>query len=191
MRHGRVCVIAPRAFSKSFISILGMYLMCMLRPGIKVFICAPGKAQSAKIAKEKLFELYQLFPLLKQELIGEGTYGVDYVTLPFRNGSIFDVVSPLNSQRGGRRGGGILDEYRDHIAEELHSIVLPLLNVSRQMTSGLVNPNEPHQIQIWISSASDRNTYAYDKTIEILEQGLTSCWNGSKKYSIQLILYHN
>lgn len=86
--------------------------MCMLRPGIKVFICAPGKAQSAKIAKEKLFELYQLFPLLKQELVGDGVYGVDYVTLTFRNGSIFDVVSPLNSQRGGRRGGGILDEYR-------------------------------------------------------------------------------
>ena len=43
MRHGRICVIAPRAFSKSFISILGMFLMCMFRPRIKVFICAPGK----------------------------------------------------------------------------------------------------------------------------------------------------
>lgn len=40
MRHGRICVIAPRAFSKSFVSILGLYLMCILRPAIKVFICA-------------------------------------------------------------------------------------------------------------------------------------------------------
>lgn len=40
VRHGRVCVIAPRAFSKSFISILAMFLMCVFRPGIKVFICA-------------------------------------------------------------------------------------------------------------------------------------------------------
>lgn len=48
------------------------------------------------------------------------------------------------------------------------------------MTSGLVNPNEPHQIQIWISSASDRNTYAYDKTIEILEQSIIN----PKKYAI-------
>lgn len=45
MRHGRIAVIAPRAFSKSFISILGMYLMCIFRPGIKLFICAPGKAR--------------------------------------------------------------------------------------------------------------------------------------------------
>lgn len=168
MRHGRICVIAPRAFSKSFISILGMYLLCMFRPRIKVFICSPGKAQSSKIAKEKLFELYALFPLLKNELIGE-SYGVDQVTLKFRDGSIFDVVSVLNSQRGGRRGGGILDEYRDQSPEELNSIVLPLLNVSRPMCNGELNPNEPHQVQIWISSASDKNTYAYDKTIELLE----------------------
>lgn len=46
LRHGRVCVIAPRAFSKSFISILGMYLMCIFRPGIRVFICAPGKERT-------------------------------------------------------------------------------------------------------------------------------------------------
>lgn len=169
MRHGRICVIAPRAFSKSFISILGMYLMCILRPGIKVFICAPQKGQSAKIAKEKLFELYELFPLLKKELIGEGAYGVDYVQLRYRNGSVFDVVSVLNSQRGGRRGGGILDEYRDQSPDELNSVVLPLLNVSRPMANGLINPNEPHQVQIWISSASDKNTYAFDKTIELME----------------------
>lgn len=32
-----------RAFSKTFISILAMYLICMFRPGSKVFICAPKK----------------------------------------------------------------------------------------------------------------------------------------------------
>jgi hypothetical protein len=91
-----------------------------------------------------LFEIYDLLPLLKLELIGEGNYGVDYVRLSYRNGSIFDVVSPLNSQRGGRRHGGILDEYRDHSPEDLNEVVLPLMNVSRKMANGLLNPNEPH-----------------------------------------------
>ena len=40
MRYERLLTIAPRAFSKSFISILAMYLMCIFRPGIKLFICA-------------------------------------------------------------------------------------------------------------------------------------------------------
>lgn len=31
------------------------------------------------------------------------------------------------------------------------------------------NPYEPQQVQMWISSASDKNTFAYDKTIEMLE----------------------
>lgn len=31
------------------------------------------------------------------------------------------------------------------------------------------NENEPQQGQLWISSASDRNTFAYDKTIQMLE----------------------
>ena len=103
MRYGRVLVIAPRAFSKSFISILAMYLMCIFRPGLKCFICAPGKSQSAKIAREKIYELWELFPLLKKEIIGQGVFSGDEVRISFRNGSVFDVVSALNSQRGGRR----------------------------------------------------------------------------------------
>lgn len=45
LRYARVFIIACRAFSKSFISILALYLMCIFRPGIKLFICAPGKAR--------------------------------------------------------------------------------------------------------------------------------------------------
>ena len=40
LRYARVFIIACRAFSKSFISILALYLMCIFRPGIKLFICA-------------------------------------------------------------------------------------------------------------------------------------------------------
>ena len=88
---------APRAFSKTFISILGLFLMCMFKPGSKLFICAPGKEQSAKIAKEKIIEIYNLFPILKREIIGgdlvdePGNFGKDYITLKFRNKSQFDV----------------------------------------------------------------------------------------------------
>lgn len=112
MRYERICVIAPRAFGKSFISILAMYVMCIFRPGIKLFICAPKKGQSAKIAREKIFEIWQLFPLLKKEILGDGNFSGDYVRLTFRNGSVFDVVTALDSQRGGRRQAGQLDEYR-------------------------------------------------------------------------------
>lgn len=111
MRYKEVYVTACRAFSKSFITILAIFLQCIFMPGTKRFICAPNKNQSAQIAKEKIFEIYEKWPLLKKEVIGgdvldtPGNFGKDYVTIKFRNGSQFDVVGALDSQRGGRRHG--------------------------------------------------------------------------------------
>lgn len=105
MRYRYHYCTACRAFSKTFISILALYLECMFRPGVKLFICAPGKNQSAKIAKDKIYEIWDKLPFLKKEIIGDGNFGKDYVTLTFRNGSIFDVVGALDSERGGRRHG--------------------------------------------------------------------------------------
>lgn len=118
MRYRDVYMTAPRAFSKSFITILGMMLQCILMPGTKRFICAPGKAQGAQIAREKIIEIFDRWPLIRKEVLGgdvsdtPGNFGKDYVTLKFRNGSQFDVVGALDSTRGGRRNGGLIDEVR-------------------------------------------------------------------------------
>ena len=70
MRYKDIYITAPRAFSKSFITILGMMLQCIFMPGTKRFICAPGKGQSAQIAKEKIAEIYDRWPLIRKEVIG-------------------------------------------------------------------------------------------------------------------------
>ena len=131
MRYKELFITAPRAFSKSFISIFGLFLQCIFMPGTKRFICAPNKNQSAQIAKEKIIEIYDNFPLLRREIIGgdiqdtPGNFGKDYVTLKFRNGSLLDVVGALDSARGGRRHGGLIDEIRDHEEQPINEIVLP------------------------------------------------------------------
>lgn len=70
MRYKDVYITAPRAFSKTFITILGLILQCIFMPGTKRFICAPGKGQSAQIAKEKIAEIYDRWPLIRKEVIG-------------------------------------------------------------------------------------------------------------------------
>ena len=55
MRYKNVYVTACRAFSKSFITILGMVLQCIFLPGTKRFICAPNKNQAAQIANFATF----------------------------------------------------------------------------------------------------------------------------------------
>lgn len=111
MRFKDVFITAPRAFSKSFLTILALFLQCVFIPGRKVFICANTKQQAAQITKEKIYEIYGYWPLLKKEIVGHeineypGNFGKDYVTLKFRNGSVLDVVLAGDAARGGRRHG--------------------------------------------------------------------------------------
>ena len=168
MRYKQIAIIAPRAFSKTFISVLGIILQCIFIPKTKRFICAPKKEQGAKVAKEKFDEIFDRYPLLRKEVLSYTT-STDNIKLTFRNGSIFDVVAALQSQRGGRRTGGLVDELRDHDPDTINEVVLPLMNVKRRMANGTVNPNEPQPQQIWMSSASSKSTYCYEKIIELLE----------------------
>lgn len=124
MRYKQIAIIAPRAFSKTFISVLGIILQCIFIPKTKRFICAPKKQQGAKVAREKFDEIFDKYPLLRKEVLSYTT-STENIKLTFRNGSIFDVVAALDSQRGGRRNGGLIDEVRDHDVELINEVVLP------------------------------------------------------------------
>lgn len=158
---------APRAFAKSFLSILASFLRCIFLPRSKIFICAPGKEQGTKIAMEKLTELWDLFPLLEKEVISKN-FQANLVRIVFRNGSVFDIVAAQDAQRGGRRHAGIIDEVRDHDGDMLNAVVLPLMNVNRRTVNGDLNNDEPHQSQIYITSAGNKNSYAYERMKEML-----------------------
>ena len=178
MRFKIIYVTACRAWSKSFITILGLILQCIFIPNHKAFICAPNKTQGAQIAKEKIYEIYRHWPLIRREVIGgdlsetPGNFGKDYVTLKFRNGSIFDVVGALDSTLGGRRHSGLIDEIKLHDEETINTIVLPLLNVSRRLPDNTVNPKEPNQQVICATSAWQKTSFAYDRLIDNFEKAI-------------------
>lgn len=93
-------------------------------------------------------------------------------TLKFRNGSQFDVVGALDSTRGGRRHGGLIDETRDHEEQPINEIVLPLLNVSRRLPDNTVNEREPNQQRIFMTSAGVKTSFAYDLLLDTLEDSV-------------------
>ena len=49
----------------------------------------------------------------------------DYITLRFKNGSVFDLVGALESTLGGRRNGGLIDEAKNHDETMINTVVLP------------------------------------------------------------------
>ena len=178
MRFKDVFITAPRAFSKSFVTILALFLQCVFIPGRKVFMCANTKQQAAQITKEKIYEIYDHWPLLKKEIVGwelneyPGNFGKDYVTLNFRNGSKFDVVLAGDAARGGRRHGGEIDEIRDGDEDAINSVVIPLVNVSRRLPNNTVNDKEPNQQIIATTSAGNKTSFAYERLIDTFENAI-------------------
>lgn len=171
MRYRYHYCTAPRAFAKSFLSIMALYLRCIFLPRSKVFICAPGKEQGTKIALEKITEIWDNFPILEDEILSKN-FTADTLRLTFKNGSVFDIVAAQNATRGGRRHAGIIDEVRDHDGDDLNAIVLPLMNVNRRTANGSLNNEEPHQAQIYITSAGAKNSYAYERLKELMLQSI-------------------
>lgn len=177
-RFKQTYTTATRAASKSFLAFLSRYLMCMQTPNHKTFVCANIKKQAAEIAKQKIQEdLWEKFPLLKNEMIkipqpGKAPMnpflsGADYATYRFSNGSIFDVIN-VDSARGLRRNSGIFEEVIEQDQTKINEKVIPLMNVSRRTSKGVVLENEPNAQKIFVTTAGYHGTFAYDKFIETL-----------------------
>ena len=172
IRHRYAYATFPRAYSKSFLSVLTLIIRCILYPGAKLFVCSGGKEQAASIAKEKVEELCELIPALKKEIDwrpGKTLMGKDYVKVEFKNGSRLDVVAARNSARGGRRHGGLLEEVILIDGTALNEVIIPLMNVSRRTATGEVDPDETlNKSQIYVTTAGWKGTFPYDKLIQLL-----------------------
>ena len=92
MRYKYVYMVFPRAYSKSFLSVLVLMCRCILYPRAKLFVTSGGKQQAADIVKEKVDELCALVPALNRELDrrpGRTRNSKDYCIFVFKNGSYF------------------------------------------------------------------------------------------------------
>ena len=163
--------IASRGYSKSFLSILAGILRCIFLPGTTMFLVAPGASQGVEIAQEKINLILSIWPMLGAE-IAKKNESQKEINLFFKNGSNFDVLTVTSKSRGLRRNAGILDEVRDHDPDKLNAVVIPVMNISRRTASGAYNQYEKHQPQTWISSASQKSDYCYQKLIDFTERSI-------------------
>lgn len=181
MRYTNIYITAARATSKTFLSILAKYLQCVFVPNHVGSIVAPNKNQAAKISKQKIQEIWRIWPLLKNELepsnsSSEGVranFGKDYCDLFFKNGSRLSIVGALDSDRGLRTHATLIDEARDQDGDMISEVILPQMNVSRRMENGLVNPYEKINTQvIYATSAGMKSSFAYEALIDIFEKAI-------------------
>ena len=172
LRYRYTYFVFPRAYSKSFLTVLSLMIKCILYPGAKLFVTSGGKEQSAGIVKEKVDELCSMVPNLAREIDwrpGKTRIGKDYVIYRFKNGSYFDNVPASEKSRGKRRHGGVVEECVGVDGDILSQVIIPMMNVSRQAMNGEKYDNEPlNKSQVWITTAGYKSTFSYTKLIQYL-----------------------
>ncbi len=174
MRHRYAYATFPRAYSKSFLSVLVLMLRCTLFPGSHLFVTTGGKEQAAGIAKEKADELCKLIPGLNNELDltrGKTKTSKDNIELIFKNGSKLDIMAARQSSRGKRATGGLMEECILIDQTLLNEVIIPTMNVDRRLSDGSRKREETvNKSQIYVTTAGWKNSFAYDKLIQLLIQ---------------------
>ena len=172
MRYKYTYAVFPRAYSKSFLAALILIIRCILYPGAKLFVTSGGKEQASSILKAKVQELCHLIPALHEEIDwrrGKTMEGKDYVRYVFKNGSVLDNIAARETSRGQRRHGGLMEECVGIDGLILNEVIIPTMNVSRRGAWGDKDDNEVlNKSQIYVTTAGWKNTFAYDKLIQIL-----------------------
>jgi hypothetical protein len=170
MRYRKVFLTATRGTSKSFLQNLAFVLKCIMYPRTRLFCCAPGKEQSAKITADCLNDIFEFYPLLRNE-VKTFVENKDYTKLIFYNGSKYDVVQMRDSTRGGRRFGGAIEEIVDKKfdGDILNSVVIPLMANDRTAMCNKIDPNEIHKCEIYLTTAGTQQQFGYQKLREVYQ----------------------
>lgn len=190
-RFKYVFLTATRGSAKSFLEILGYFLMAILYPRIKLSITAGGSKEQAKnIASEKISEILELFPILKDE-IRDRKESKDSLELILKSGSTLKVIAASQNSRGMRAHRGTIEEALLINTELLNDIIIPIFNVDRICANGLSDPDEFLNAQIiFVTTAGYSGTDIYNKMIHYFKEmceGKRSICIGT---SYELPVYH-
>ena len=172
MRYQYVYAVFPRAYSKSFLTVMAMLIRCILYPDAHLFVTSGGKEQGASILSSKVAEICRLIPAFNKEIDwrrGKTQVGKDSVKYVFKNGSTLDNLAARETTRGQRRHGGVMEECVGINDDILREVIIPVMAVSRRAKNGEVNEKEPlNKSQVYITTAGYKGTYPYDRLIGML-----------------------
>lgn len=172
MRHRHTYAVFPRAWSKSFMTVLVLSLRCILYPGSHMFVTSGGKEQAAGILKQKFDQLCKLIPGFKNQINwtrGKTKTSKDDITIIFKNGSVLDIIAAKQSSRGKRATGGSIEEAILIDDTTLNQVIIPTMNVDRLLPDGTRHKEEKvNKSQIFVTTAGWKNSYAYQKLMMTL-----------------------
>lgn len=138
----------------------------ILYPNSHSFVTSGGKEQASGILSEKVDELCELIPALKNEIYegrGKGTTkSKDYTKILFKNGSYIDNMAARETSRGKRRTDGTIEEVVGVDGTILNEVIIPTMNIDRLAGDGKRYENEMlNKSQIYVKFFGQKVTNLY------------------------------
>ena len=177
MRYQYIYCVFPRAYSKSFLSIMALMCRCVLFPRCNLFVTSGGKEQASGILKDKVNEICTLIPAFRREIDwrrGKTLEGKDYCIYRFKSGSTLDNIAATERSRGKRKHGGLVEECVGVDGLILQEVIIPTMAISRRAMDGTKHEDESvNKSQIFVTTAGYKGTFPYDKLIQFLVRMVT------------------
>ena len=177
MRYQYVYAVFPRAYSKSFLSMMALMCRCILYPRINLFVTSGGKEQAAQILKDKINEICTLIPAFNKEIDwrrGKTQEGKDYCKYIFKSGSTLENMAARESSRGKRKHGGLIEECVGVDDQILREVIIPTMAISRRCLDGTTQATEAaNKSQVFVTTAGYKGTFPYERLIGFLVRMVT------------------
>lgn len=169
-RFLRVYGVFPRGYGKTFVEMLGLYLVAILYPDCNLSMSAQTREASAKLIKEKHNEIKKYYPLIASDIIKENL-SKDTAEIIFASGSKIDNLANNQSSKGLRRHRFNMEEsalINDIIFQDA---LEPIPNVPRRTIGklGLINPDELSGQIHFLTTAYFKNS-EYERNLQMFDE---------------------
>lgn len=169
-RFLRVYGVFPRGYGKTFVEMLGLYVVAILYPDSNLSMSAQTREASAKLIKEKHTEIKKYYPLIASDIIKENL-SKDTAEIIFSSGSKIDNLANTQSSKGLRRHRLNMEESALINDVVFQDALEPIPNVPRRTIGkeSLINPDELSGQIHFLTTAYFKNT-EYERSLQMLDE---------------------
>lgn len=169
-RFLRVYGVFPRGYGKTFVEMLGLYVVAILFPDSNLSMSAQTREASARLIKEKHNEIKKYYPLIASDIVKENL-AKDTVEIIFTSGSKIDNLANTQSSKGLRRHRLNMEESALINDLVFQDALEPIPNVPRRTIGreSLINADELSGQIHFLTTAYFKNS-EYERSLQMIDE---------------------
>ena len=190
-----------RAWGKTFLEVLAMFIVAIAFPGINLCLTAQTKEAAAKLLKDKYNEVIRHYPMMKNEIFDHHFQQND-ADIIFTNGSVINILANSQTSKGQRRTRISIEEAALLDDVVFQDALKPIPEMGRYTVGklGVMNPEELNQKIDFFSTPGYRGTTEFSRCLNMAENMATlngeivlgadwmlGCWYGRGSTKSQIL----